>query len=456
MHGESLTGRFNSATISCQVLSMLGSCDFAVAVTRAICSAGIISAIVGERGSHDRDRSVSRRCVATPNSFPPLSYPTPASSDSPIMAVKILHTADNHIGLSFRHYPDAVRDRLIGERFAALQRIVEIANQGSAHFITVAGDLFVRVTVGAADIKGTVDILKGFEGEGVLVLAGNHDYCEGPDSKLWKTFRKAAEGSNVMALTEPRAHDFNADEVPVRFYACPCPSKHGAEPGTGWVAEEAKPADMLHLGLAHGNVEGLGLDADNRYFNMTEADLRASALHSWLLGHIHVPAPEIGITGRPLYFMPGIHTPDSVKSTRAGQAWWIEFDAQGDCRFEPVVTSEIRFVRIAATLEHTSDIEALARRCSGLDASATLLDLQLSGRLKSDELQQLNDMVSELRDRFLHIALEHDIAEVLEPAAIASRFPAGTLPGDLLTALVADEEHPGDAHLALEIIESLS
>src|SRR5690606_14335207 len=108
----------------------------------------------------------------------------------------------------------------------------------------------------------------------------------------------------------------------------------------------------------------------------------------------------------------GIHTPDSVKSTRAGQAWWIEFDAQGDCRFEPVVTSEIRFVRIAATLEHTSDIEALARRCSGLDASATLLDLQLSGRLKSDELQQLNDMVSELRDRFLHIALEHEIAEV--------------------------------------------
>jgi len=372
------------------------------------------------------------------------------------MPVRILHTADNHIGLSFRHYPDAVRAQLVGERFDALQRIVQIANQRSTDFITVAGDLFDRVTVSAADIKRAVDILKRFEGEGVLVLAGNHDYCEGPDSKLWKAFRTAAENSNVLALTEPRAHDFNVNEIPVRFYACPCPSKHSAEPVTGWVAGEAKADGTLHLGLAHGNVEGFGLDADHRYFNMTETELQASGLHSWLLGHIHVPAPESSTTGRPLYFMPGIHTPDSVKITRAGQAWWIELDAQGSCRFEPVTTGRIRFVRIAASLMHTVDIEALDRQCSGLDAPTTVLDLQLSGRLKSDELQRLSAMINELRNRFLHVELDQGIAEVLEPAVIASRFPAGTLPGELLTALVADQENPGDAHLALEIIESLS
>lgn len=372
------------------------------------------------------------------------------------MPLRILHTADNHIGISFRHYPETVQARLVAERFEALERVVHAANQRDAHFITVAGDLFDKVTVSAADINRTVNILKRFEGEAVLVLAGNHDYCEGADSKLWKTFRSAAEGTSVWALTQQRLHDFEVDGVPVRFYACPCPSKYGDEPVTSWVADEVKGAGTLHIGLAHGNVEGLGLDADHRYFNMTEAGLRAAGLHTWLLGHIHVPAPEPGTTGRPLYFMPGIHTPDSVKSTRAGQAWWIEMDSEGECRFEPVNTGGVRFVRLSTVLEHRNDIETLSHRCDSLNASGTVLDLQLTGRLKSEELQSLNALVSEFANSFLHVSRDQDIAELLEPAAIASRFSAGTLPSALLNALLADEDHPGDAHLALDIIESLN
>ena len=55
---------------------------------------------------------------------------------------RILHTADNHIGISFGRYPDAVCDRLLEERFTALERIVATANEREAHFLVVAGDLF--------------------------------------------------------------------------------------------------------------------------------------------------------------------------------------------------------------------------------------------------------------------------------------------------------------------------
>ena len=92
------------------------------------------------------------------------------------MPLKILHTADNHIGLSFAKYPDEIRERLVEERFLALERLVEIANQQKAHFIVVAGDLFDKQTVAKKLIKRTVSILAKFEGENVLVLAGNHDY----------------------------------------------------------------------------------------------------------------------------------------------------------------------------------------------------------------------------------------------------------------------------------------
>ena len=371
------------------------------------------------------------------------------------MILRILHTADNHIGISFAHLPDPVRDRLVAERFGALERIVSLANTREAHLLVVAGDLFDKLTVAAKDIKRTVEVLRRFEGEAVLVLAGNHDYCEGAENKLWNTFRQAADGSNVFALTEQRIQDFTVEDLRVRFYACPCPSKYSAESVTDWVADKPKEEGVLHIGLAHGNVEGLGLDADQRYFNMRDSDLRSAGVHTWLLGHIHVPAPAPDTIGRPSYFMPGIHTPDSVRCTHPGHAWWIELDSDGNCRHEQLTTGTLRFVRVPAELEHVNDIAALRRQCETLDAPNTLLDLKLTGRLKAEELQRLNDLVTELSQRFLHVTRDQDIAEVLTAEAIATRFPDGTLPHALLTVLLADEAHPGDAQVALKLIESL-
>jgi hypothetical protein len=371
------------------------------------------------------------------------------------MNLRILHTADNHIGLSFSAYPEAARGRLVDERFCSLERLVGTANERKAHFLVVAGDLFDKTSVTKAQIERAVNILGKFEGEAVLVLAGNHDFCEGADSKLWKQFRTAAEGSRVIALTEPGKQDFESDDYRVRFYACPCPSKHGKEHAMAWVADEAKASGMLHIGIAHGNVEGLGLDAEQRYFNMTERDLRNAGLHTWLLGHIHVPAPAPGTTGSPLYFMPGIHTPDSVKCSHPGHAWWIEWGADGTCRHEQLASGAIRFVRMSLALNHANDIRELRSKCEALDPPNTILDLQLTGRLREEEVAELNAMLGDMSPRFLHFSRDQDIAPVLDASTISKRFPEGTLPHTLLHALLEDSAHPGDAHLALDIIETL-
>lgn len=371
------------------------------------------------------------------------------------MPIRILHTADNHLGIKHDRLPDGIRERLVEERIAAIRRLVSTANERHAHFLVVAGDLFDKLSVPGALIGQAVDVLKGFEGEAVLVLAGNHDYCEGPESKLWKTFRRAAEGSAIIALTEQCTMDFHLDEGAVRFHACPCPGKYGSEHLTGWVAGADKPEGMLHIGIAHGNVEGLGLDADQRYFNMTEAQLRSTGVHTWLLGHIHVPAPAPGTVGRPVYFMPGIHTPDSVRCTHPGHAWYIELGTDGTCHHEQLTTGAIRFHRRTATLEHANDILALEQQLAAWDAPNTVLDLQLNGRLDHMLLNQLAGLLERLRTRFLHLTTEVDVEEVLTPAEIAERFPDGTLPHALLTALLADPEHPGDAQVALDIIQDL-
>lgn len=372
------------------------------------------------------------------------------------MSLRILHTADNHIGISFGRYPESTQGRLIEERFTALERIVATANEREAHFLVVAGDLFDKQTVTKKQIELAVGILAGFEGEHVLVLAGNHDYYEGAKNKLWKWFQDAAEGTCILALLEPTTKRFACDDVEVCFYACPCPSKHGENHMIGWVADAEKPDGLIHIGLAHGNVEGLGLDAEQRYFNMSEEDMRGAGVHTWLLGHIHVPAPAPGMTGRPLYFMPGIHTPDSVKCSHPGHAWWIELEADGSCRHEQLSVGGVRFTRLRRELRGASEIESLRTECSALDGPNTVLDLQLSGRLKNEEMADLRNLLNDLKAEFLDVKPDMDIAEVLDAAAISAKFPDGTLPHALLHGLLADESHVGDAHLALEIIESLN
>ncbi|MBJ7284154.1 MAG: hypothetical protein JHD00_03565, partial [Akkermansiaceae bacterium] len=119
--------------------------------------------------------------------------------------------------------------------------------------------------------------------------------------------------------------------------------------------------------------------------------------------------------------MPGIHTPDSVKCSHPGHAWWIELEADGSCRHEQLTSGGVRFVRLRYSLENTADIEVLRATCESLDAPNTVLDLQLTGRLTEDELSELNQLLDGMKSRFLHLTREQDISQVLDAAGIARR-----------------------------------
>ncbi len=375
------------------------------------------------------------------------------------MPIKIIHTADNHLGITYQKYPDEVRKRLLQERFDALKALVDEGNSRDAHFLVIAGDLFDRTNVQKNIVDDAVNVLKVFEGEAVLVLAGNHDHLDsltGSDKEqLWQRFQKAAEGSRVHALVKTQVEKFEIDGQAVHFYPCPCPTKTGTEHVIGWIDSAEKQPDAIRIGIAHGNVEGLGLDNDHRYFNMTEQVLRAAGMHTWLLGHIHVAAPAPGISGRQTFYMAGIHTPDSVKCTRGGHAWYLEIEADGSIKHHSLQPAKVDFKRITRELMHGNDIEALRQECQKLDLSSTVLDLQLTGRLADEDLRLLTNTIGIMRDQCLHLSDELSIHPVLDAAAIEKLFPKETLPYRLLTALATDEKDPGDVHLALELINEI-
>jgi exonuclease SbcD len=375
------------------------------------------------------------------------------------MPIRIVHTADNHIGLSFKQYPADVAKRLIEERFLALERLVAIASKCEAHFFVVAGDLFDSTRVKASDIEKAANVLRGFEGEAVIVVPGNHDHFANSEMEVWKRFRQATEGDGrIDLLADPAVKSYDVEGQAVHFFPCPCPSKTGAEPTIGWVAEAAsRHATGLKIGIAHGNVTGLGLDAEGQYFNMKPAALEAAGMATWLLGHIHVPFPTTESGEWSPYFMAGTHTPDSLRCRHAGSAWSIECDGDRVTRYHRLAPGKIAFQRLTQELLSAGDVADIVHRCEAFDAGSTILDLQFSGRLSAAERAQLTAEIDRLRPEFLNLTDDlGDIHDRIDAAQIEQRYRSGGLAHRLLTALLGDTDHPDAATLAHQLIEEVS
>ena len=374
------------------------------------------------------------------------------------MPIRIVHTADNHLDLPFKQYPAEVASRLIEERFLALGRLVAVANERNAHFFVVAGDLFDSTRVKVGDIDKAAAVLRGFDGVAVIVVPGNHDHYANSETEIWRRFRRATEAdARIDLLVDPAVKSYDVEGQAVHFFPCACPSKTGAEPTIGWVAEAAaQHATGLKIGIAHGNVTGLGLDAEGQYFNMEPAALEAAGIATWLLGHIHVPFPTSESGERSPYFMAGTHTPDSLRCRHAGSAWSIECDGDRVTRYERLAPGEITFRRLTQELLSVDDVAGFVRTCEALDAGSTVIDLQLSGRLSAAERAHLTAEIDRLRAGFLNLTEESNIHDRIDAAQIEREYRSGGLAQRLLTALLADADHPDAATLAHRLIEEVS
>jgi DNA repair exonuclease SbcCD nuclease subunit len=295
-----------------------------------------------------------------------------------------------------------------------------------------------------------VEILKKSKAE-VLVLPGNHDYYDGKENKLWKAFSDFAENTNLKLLLNATPYETEVDGTPVCFYPAPCGSKHHEGHVIGWVGDVAKAPNTIHIGLAHGNVEGMGVDDADRYFNMSEGDLRAAGVDFWLLGHIHVPYPPTTAVGNPLYFMPATHTPESVKRKIPGFAWFIEVNEQKQLRYEQITTGNLRFSRQILSFGRTYTLSDFQQQELGWRNAQLILDLKLSGSLSQDELSELQTQIKSLSDHYLHIDCDNQVGVAVDTAFIQNTFAEGTSAYQWLTAI---SEEP-DSDLALQLAFSI-
>ena len=371
------------------------------------------------------------------------------------MAIKILFTADNHIGISYSSFPKS-KQQLLDERIRSFENMVQYANDNHMNYFIIGGDLFDKTSVGDKKIKEITSILKKFEGELAVVIPGNHDFYETSANSLWSKFCENVNPEKVVVLKEYEMFDHKLGDQLIHFYPAGCRSIHSDKNMIGWIDKAEKNKESINIGIAHGNVSDLGIDDADRYFNMTKDELKSCNMDLWLLGHIHVPYPLNDIvTENPELFMAGTHMPDSWKYKHDGNAWHIEIDDKKKVNAKRFKPTETKINDINYNVNSKSDIDLLEKKLNEYNKAQTALRLTIKGRLDEDNKKHLIELIKTKESEFLTLDFTDQVSKKIDGSLINQHYPNGSLPHVLLTELLNEDPNGTVIQKAFEILDKV-
>ena len=366
--------------------------------------------------------------------------------------LKILASADYHLGMKFAGYP-SVQKELAEARFLSLKRLVDTANESECALFLIAGDLFDRVSVSAKEVRRAAELLNGFQGRLAAVLPGNHDFYSGSSGSLWTRFTEAA-GDRILLLRDPRVYDLSHYDLKIHLVAGPCDSKHSKNSAVSWLREggdKEKPTEVqgepLRIGVAHGSIEGISPDAQGVYFPMKHEQLDEAPVDIWIIGHTHRQHP-LDIQGirssraaPPPVLIPGTPEPDGFDCRHGGTAWMIEVDEDKQIHLQALSTGTYSFIRKEHTLESASDLQTLLKELRSIEQARTLLRLTLRGRLEADQLSKLRRHLAETEQSFFYTHIDDsELLESINEQNVESEFTEGSFPYRLLKQLIVKKD----------------
>lgn len=372
--------------------------------------------------------------------------------------IKIFVTGDNHIGLKFNRFSE-VSDKLIESRYESIKGMVRKAEEEECDIFVITGDLFDRINMTEKEVKRVVDILAEFNND-VLVLPGNHDYYTG-EERVWKYFENAISKceNNIKFITDMKEYTIDTGSEAAVIYPALCQSKHSTENNLGWIKEASIDESKFNIGIAHGTIEGVSPDMKNEYFCMGKNELYNIPVDVWLIGHAHIPYPELPVdkyeTGHKI-FNPGSHEQTDYSNNTEGCAFIIcldRKDGEKKVSARKVITGNVRFYDIPVTVEHEKglkdSIENVIKNIQNKENS--IIRLTLSGTAVADEYDEKNDIYDASLSEFMTYEIEDkELSELITKDKIRAEFPEISFAAQLLEAL----DDPRELQMAYELVKA--
>lgn len=363
--------------------------------------------------------------------------------------MRILHTGDLHIGREYKTAESSVATLYRQARLDALSNIIRIAGTEDCNYMIIAGDLFDSHNPSVSLISTVCEILNRCPCP-VLIIPGNHDYCQDED-KLWAKVKATADDTKIKVLDQCEAYDMG-DTV---FYACPCNDRYSDHNQLAWLkVNRNRDSKKFNVGIAHGAIEGLSYDSTGKYYFMEMRELEGLDMDLWLVGHTHIPFPLGEIIKGQRIFNAGTHQQTDIADNSEGSAFVIDITDDRTVTARKVHTGTIAFVRKELNLIHGKSLqESLMGIVDSLNnPEHTTLRLTISGIAPAEEYANRKNIYDNINKGLLFFdPIDFD----LQPEFTADMIDMETIVGTPENALLKKYlDSPELLNLAMDLIRS--
>ena len=195
--------------------------------------------------------------------------------------VKILHTADIHIGAA-ESFLGANADLRRFETLVTFERIIDLAKEQNVHIIALAGDLFDSNRVEERFVSAVFDKIAAAAPIKVVFAAGNHDPLNSESPFLT---RDLPENLYVLGVKD---ECICFEELGVKVYGRSF--ENNCLKGEESFGIPTEKGDYVNLLVQHGELKS---DLNSDYNAITPKFVKTSGMDYIALGHVHKRS-EIG------------------------------------------------------------------------------------------------------------------------------------------------------------------
>ena len=167
------------------------------------------------------------------------------------VALKLLHTADWHVGRRFERFDEADRTTLSRARLDVLDKILQKAEHEGVDAILCAGDLFDEANLDREWWEPVAKKLSTLTRRPVFLLPGNHDPLQ-PGSVYDPShpFRRALPSWVHVVDRDDYSYPLNDAAI---LHACPCRSRAGQSDPAMALPGRVPGDERIRIGLVHGS-----------------------------------------------------------------------------------------------------------------------------------------------------------------------------------------------------------
>jgi DNA repair exonuclease SbcCD nuclease subunit len=335
--------------------------------------------------------------------------------------ITILHTADWHLGHTFRQFDSEDALKLARARLEVIDRILGIADQYDVAAVLCAGDLFDTPSPDAVWWQGLANAFRRRSGwvRPVILLPGNHDPLT-RDSVFDERhpFRNALPDWVHIVDRDDFTHELSAEVI---VLAAPCRSTAG-DNDLALSLPQREPGDArIRIGLVHGST--FDMEGYQTNFPIARDAAERRGLDYLAIGDTHA-FREIPEGSRSPTVYPSAPEPTRFGECDAGYVALVSFRRQGD-------RPRIRKERVSRWTWREEAVRSMAdlRKLLAEDLTSTVLRLRLQLAITLSEREELEAALASLKGT---IATHGRVGVlVTDRTSLGLQLSSGEFEGDL-------------------------